>query len=486
MGKSQERSSIIRTLAHGAKIPRRSPHSFADAQLSRNFSGAAAAPRLSAPRLPHSDTIFRLAPPPRGDANAEWPAHDRAPRRLREYWRYKANSPEDFNSSQFTNGLIHLAIVVCVIGFFFLLAPRRRPRVQNTSRRRRGRDADRPRGDGSGTRDLPRRRPLRPGVLPAALLRPVPRARARQAPPLPHRHEFSPGRRDGRAPFVDFRSKVAAQGHDEDVECAPRHCGHFRGGTTGRVDLFPSRTIRLHGISTSWPRRRRDLPLRNIHAFRATRPASTEYPRVPQTRTTFQVEDLGDDLFQASGNITFALENIECIDDYKEQMLSSLELFNSTLEDAMKIVDEMLEPARKWHRFVKHTVQPNVDLILPIVILCLAIWILATFVSLLRSGPSTPSRYTFNVGSIWAGAFGLPAVLVILTAALATHAARIFPRRVAATPWLRRGYSVETGRGDAVAATWIFRGYGSRRRRGCVVDIRSRLLDGSGTRGRNG
>ena len=31
-------------------------------------------------------------------------------------------------------------------------------------------------------------------------------------------------------------------------------------------------------------------------------------------------------------------------------------------------------------------------------------------------------------------------------------------RRVAATPRLRRGYSAEASRGDAAAATWIFRG----------------------------
>ena len=31
-------------------------------------------------------------------------------------------------------------------------------------------------------------------------------------------------------------------------------------------------------------------------------------------------------------------------------------------------------------------------------------------------------------------------------------------KRVAATPRRRRGYSVETSRGDAAAATWIFRG----------------------------
>ena len=39
-------------------------------------------------------------------------------------------------------------------------------------------------------------------------------------------------------------------------------------------------------------------------------------------------------------------------------------------------------------------------------------------------------------------------------------------RRVAATPRLRRGYSVETSRGDAAAGTWIFCGDESRRRRG--------------------
>ena len=42
---------------------------------------------------------------------------------------------------------------------------------------------------------------------------------------------------------------------------------------------------------------------------------------------------------------------------------------------------------------------------------------------------------------------------------------------IAVTPRMRRGYSVETGRGDAVEATWIFRGDGSRRRRGRDVDI---------------
>jgi len=43
-------------------------------------------------------------------------------------------------------------------------------------------------------------------------------------------------------------------------------------------------------------------------------------------------------------------------------------------------------------------------------------------------------------------------------------------RRVAATPRLRRGYSVETSRGDAAVATWIARGDESRRRRGCHED----------------
>ena len=42
-------------------------------------------------------------------------------------------------------------------------------------------------------------------------------------------------------------------------------------------------------------------------------------------------------------------------------------------------------------------------------------------------------------------------------------------KRVAATPRPRRGYSVGTSR--AAAATWIFRGNESRRRRGCDVDI---------------
>ena len=44
-------------------------------------------------------------------------------------------------------------------------------------------------------------------------------------------------------------------------------------------------------------------------------------------------------------------------------------------------------------------------------------------------------------------------------------------RRVAATPRPRRGYSVETSRGDAAAATWIFRGDESRRRCGCEVEF---------------
>merc|ERR1712097_94314 len=52
-----------------------------------------------------------------------------------------------------------------------------------------------------------------------------------------------------------------------------------------------------------------------------------------------------------------------------------------------------------------------------------------------------------------------------------TFAAQIFRGRVAATPRLRRGYSVERGRGDAAAATWTFHGDGSRRRRGRDVDV---------------
>ena len=39
------------------------------------------------------------------------------------------------------------------------------------------------------------------------------------------------------------------------------------------------------------------------------------------------------------------------------------------------------------------------------------------------------------------------------------------------TPRAPRGYSAEAGRGDAAAATWIFHGGRSRRRRGCHVDI---------------
>ena len=42
----------------------------------------------------------------------------------------------------------------------------------------------------------------------------------------------------------------------------------------------------------------------------------------------------------------------------------------------------------------------------------------------------------------------------------------ISAQRVAAPPRLPRGYSMATGRGAAAAKTWIFRGDGSRRRRG--------------------
>jgi len=41
----------------------------------------------------------------------------------------------------------------------------------------------------------------------------------------------------------------------------------------------------------------------------------------------------------------------------------------------------------------------------------------------------------------------------------------------AATPRRPRGHSVGTSRGDDAGAAWIFRGDGSRRRRGCHVDI---------------
>ena len=62
--------------------------------------------------------------------------------------------------------------------------------------------------------------------------------------------------------------------------------------------------------------------------------------------------------------------------------------------------------------------------------------------------------------------------------------ADILRRRVAATPWLRRGNSAETRRGDAVdirwrrdaATPWTFRGDETRRRRGRDVDIRRRRV----------
>ena len=51
-----------------------------------------------------------------------------------------------------------------------------------------------------------------------------------------------------------------------------------------------------------------------------------------------------------------------------------------------------------------------------------------------------------------------------------TFAARIFRRRVAATPRPRRGYSAKASRGDAAAATWIFREEGRGDRRGNSVE----------------
>ena len=48
--------------------------------------------------------------------------------------------------------------------------------------------------------------------------------------------------------------------------------------------------------------------------------------------------------------------------------------------------------------------------------------------------------------------------------------------RVAATPRPRRGYFVETRRGGAAAATWLFRGDNSRRRRGRDVDVPGRRV----------
>ena len=49
------------------------------------------------------------------------------------------------------------------------------------------------------------------------------------------------------------------------------------------------------------------------------------------------------------------------------------------------------------------------------------------------------------------------------------------------TPRPRRGDSVEAGRGAAAAATWIFRGGGSRRRRGCDVDTPWRRIAAAAT-----
>ena len=55
--------------------------------------------------------------------------------------------------------------------------------------------------------------------------------------------------------------------------------------------------------------------------------------------------------------------------------------------------------------------------------------------------------------------------------AVRTPASETFQAWVAAPPWRRCGYSVETSRGAAAATTWIVRGDESRRRRGCDVDI---------------
>ena len=42
---------------------------------------------------------------------------------------------------------------------------------------------------------------------------------------------------------------------------------------------------------------------------------------------------------------------------------------------------------------------------------------------------------------------------------------------LSSTLYFCRAELLETGRGDAAAVTWAFRGDGSRRRRGCDVDI---------------
>ena len=49
-------------------------------------------------------------------------------------------------------------------------------------------------------------------------------------------------------------------------------------------------------------------------------------------------------------------------------------------------------------------------------------------------------------------------------------------------PYFRRVDLPWTGRGDAAAATWMFRGETSRRRRGCDLEIQSRPAHASGTR----
>ena len=70
------------------------------------------------------------------------------------------------------------------------------------------------------------------------------------------------------------------------------------------------------------------------------------------------------------------------------------------------------------------------------------------------AGPRRPLRVADSQGS--GGREGR----VRVSLDRSTYAARIFRRRVAATPRLRRGYSVETSRGDAAAARWIFCGDG--------------------------
>ena len=93
---------------------------------------------------------------------------------------------------------------------------------------------------------------------------------------------------------------------------------------------------------------------------------------------------------------------------------------------------------------------------------------------------SEDGRYTLS------GRWGPPAEPqeVARCAWIERYSSRVdISRRAAATPRRRRGYSGETCRGAAAAATRIFREAGSRRRRGRDADIPWRPARASGTRG---